>query len=367
MAEGIKMNIKIYDDTIRDGEQQVGVFFTTTQKDRLAEAFKEVGIQEIVLMSGVHEVEDGLIKKLAQKNIPITPLSMLDERYVDLAVENNVKRIMLVYGVSDILLNSRGVSREEILERSIDVAKYARSCGLYVDFAGEDSTRADFSYLSQLGRYLQSFIDYFFICDTIGVLKPEESGDFVRRFIGETGNRVGLHYHNDLGLATENTIQGVLSGAEIISGTFTGIGERAGNISIENVLLRLRAEHGIVAENIDYNGIPEVVALVRDFSRMGPAKPFSEEAQYVESGLHVNGLLKDPRTYNPFPKKPPILFFGKQSGASNFQYLFERILEDPQPKERYLEMRDVIKDMSITQRRSFSTKEVREMYENGLL
>ena len=167
MAEGIKMNIKIYDDTIRDGEQQVGVFFTTTQKDRLAEAFKEVGIQEIVLMSGVHEVEDGLIKKLAQKNIPITPLSMLDERYVDLAVENNVKRIMLVYGVSDILLNSRGVSREEILERSIDVAKYARSCGLYVDFAGEDSTRADFSYLSQLGRYLQSFIDYFLKCKKI--------------------------------------------------------------------------------------------------------------------------------------------------------------------------------------------------------
>lgn len=354
--------LKIFDETLRDGEQQVGVNFSVSEKKELANVMTSSGVDYIDLMLGVHPTEDGLIGSLAQQSVPIVPACMMDRRYVDKAVDLGVKKVIMFYCVSDILLNARNKTRDDVVTLSKNLISYAREKGLEVDFAAEDSTRADFDYLAQVGRELKPFIDYFMICDTVGCLQPTWSFKLVRDFIEETGCKVGVHYHNDLGLAVENTIQGVLGGASLISGTFTGIGERAGNVPLELVLTQLKEKHGIKGENLDYGKIPGICSLVTKYAKIAPAKPLSEEAFYTETGIHVDALMKDSRSYSIFPDIEPEIWFGKYSGASNFRWLYERILNMPLKPEKYAELRDSVKELAMKNQRSYSWRETHRLF-----
>lgn len=355
--------IEIFDETLRDGEQQARIIFSLQQKVELAKLIRSAGADSIDIMVGVYREEDGLIGRFAQDCGHIVPACMMGENYAQQAIDLGVRKVIMFYPVSDIHLELNGKTREGGLEISKKWLGYVKERGLRADFAAVDATRANFEYLSYVGRELAPYVDTFMLCDTVGCLHPGLSYALVKQFLEETECKVGVHYHNDLGLAVENTIQGVLAGASVISGTFTGIGERAGNVNLEEVLEQLKQKHGIVAPNFNYGALGEICKKVREFAGHGPAEPFSLESNYVETGIHVHGQLRHPLAFRNFPGED-IIWFGKYSGVSNFEAIFGRVESNAQ-KGRYKQMLAQIKTMSVENQRSYSAPEVIAMEREG--
>jgi isopropylmalate/homocitrate/citramalate synthase len=239
--------------------------------------------------------------------------------------------------------------------------------GLKIYFAAEDASRADFDFLVDCIRRFQPYLERFLLCDTVGILTPEKTYIWIRDLLEYTDQpALSIHFHNDMGLALENTIQAIRAGAVGISGTFGGIGERAGNVALEQVLNGLRLRFGWEVAGINYDALGTVTEYLDRFAiRANP--PYSRSAQRCETGIHVNSILRDRRSYGIFPHADPEIWFGKCSGASNFQYLFEHHLQRPLSREQYDRLRSTIKILAIQQKRSFSLEEVVEMLERGLL
>uniref|UniRef100_A0A2P1CZA5 2-isopropylmalate synthase n=1 Tax=Nostoc sp. HIID-D1B TaxID=2027338 RepID=A0A2P1CZA5_9NOSO len=385
--------IKIYDETLRDGEQQAGIFFSYPTKQKLAHLIAQTGVAGFNVMPCVCEQESELTKTLVSEGFDrlITAATLMQKQYIDHAKDCGVKRIILFQGLSDRLLFLRDPQIrllnefkgktidddipakiiERIRQNAIDVIvenlHYATTvAGLRVDFAAEDASRADFDFLVQCIRSFGPYIEHFMLCDTVGVLTPEKSYIWINDLLQRTtGVAFGVHYHNDMGLALENTLQSIMSGASYVSGTFCGIGERAGNVAIEQVLNGLRVRFGIEVKGINYDAIATVTDYMEELG-VCPASPYSQTAQRHESGIHVNSLFSDPQSYAALPYNSIEVLFGKWSGVSNFQYLFEKQLQNPQPRKLYEKMRSVIKSLAVEQERYFTANEVLELWKNGV-
>ena len=381
------------DETLRDGEQQAGLFFPYETKKTLAKLISQAGIHQIAIMPAVHETEEHLLKTLVAEGLgsTMTASTMLGKQFIDRAKACGIERIILFYAVSDRLLLLRDAEvrnltahpekieddnlpnalvcrvRQNMINKVLENLRYATSAevGLKVEFAAEDASRADFNFLVECIREFQPYIEHFVLCDTMGILTPEKTSVWVRDLLELVKNAaLGVHFHNDLGMALENTLQAVIAGASMISGTFRGIGERAGNIPLEQVLNGLRLRFGIEIEGINYEALSQVTDYL-DSLGVRPASPYSQAALRHESGIHVNGFLRDPDSYHIFPHAHPEIWFGKCSGSSNFQYLFEKQLNKPLTPEDYNRMRDKIKSLSIQEQRCFSPEEVVELFERG--
>lgn len=384
--------LKIDDETLRDGEQQAGIFFSYPTKQKLAHLIAQTGVHGIAIMPSVCEQEEELIKTLVLEGLDnvIAASTLMGKQYINRAKSHGVKRIILFHAVSDRLLFLRdpqiramkefqgktiddGISTEvinKIRQSAIDVIvenlHYAtRVAGLRVNFAAEDASRSDFDFLVQCVRSCSPYIEHFLLCDTVGILSPEKSYIWVNDLLqSTTGVAFGVHYHNDMGMALENTLQSLMAGASLVSGTFSGIGERAGNVALEQVLNGLRIRFGIEVQGINYDAIAPVLDRI-DQLGIRSAPPYSQAAQRHESGIHVNSLLSDPNSYAALPYNTIDVVFGKWSGVSNFQYLFENKLHNPQPREQYEKMRSAIKSLATKQERYFTASEVLELWENG--
>jgi len=257
--------------------------------------------------------------------------------------------------------------RCSMVEKILKHLEYARDCGLEVYFAAEDASRADFDFLTQCISKFEPYLELFFLCDTVGCLTPEKSYVWLRNLLEVTnGAALGVHFHNDMGLALENTLQAIRAGAVGVSGTFSGIGERAGNAPLEQVLHGLRMRWGWEVEGINYSALEAVTeALATLGARANP--PYSPGARSHETGIHVHSLLCDRHSYTIFSNEEPEIWFGKCSGASNFKYLFERHLNQSLPQQCYDKLRTSLKELSIQEQRSYSTSEVLGMIEQDIL
>jgi isopropylmalate/homocitrate/citramalate synthase len=387
--------IKIVDETLRDGEQQAGVFFSYDDKRELAHQIAAAGVHYVDIMPLIDSSEEELVSTLVGEGLEhiILPAVMTGKRFIDHAKTCGVKRITLFHAVSDRLmflrdndarrsplLQNRTVDdclpptvisrvRGNAFDKIMDNLRYAtsRAVGLECDFAAEDASRADFDFLTHCVNNFRPYIGHFMLCDTVGVLSPERTHRWIYDVMQATDEApVAVHFHNDLGMAVENTIQAVIAGASMISGTFCGIGERAGNAALEQVLHGLRVRFGAEVDGVDYDALDEIAARVKSLGGM-PAKPYSKEARRHETGIHVNSILRDPRSYSNFRFEEPEVWFGKCSGASNFQYLFENKLNRPLGQEAYNAMRVRIKALSIKEQRCFSAAEVVRLFEEGRL
>lgn len=384
--------LKILDNTLREGEQQAGVFFPYDSKYELAHLIAKTGVYYIDIMPCVCDQEAELAKTLTSEGLAnrISAATLMGKRFIDLAKDCGIKHVMLFKGLSDRLLWLRDPQirqrsefqgktidddippqlieqiRQNALDFIVENLRYATEQGLRVDFAIEDASRADFDFLVQCLRSFSPYIEYCVLCDTVGVLNPEKSYVWINDLLQSTSDvALGVHYHNDLGMALENTLQSLMAGATLVSGTFGGLGERAGNVALEEVLNGLRIRFGIEVEGINYDKITAVTDYIE---KMGVrrAAPYSYQAQCHESGIHVNSLLSDAKSYAVLPHNAIEIIYGKGSGASNFRYLFEKQLDNPQSKEKYDQMRSVIKSMAIAQERYFTANEVVELWNNGI-
>jgi len=377
-----KINLLISDETLRDGEQQVGLFFD--DKESLAHLIAQTGVHHIALMPAIHPTEEQIVKSLVNHGLShqVIASTMMKRTAIDQSKACGVQQIILFNAVSDRLLFLRDSAvgndptlrnktidddipthviqtvRQTMLDQALEHVQYAHAQGLRICFAAEDASRADFSFLVDCINTLTPYIDEFLVCDTVGTLTPEKSFVWIHDLLEYTQPaRLSVHFHNDMGMAVENTIQAIQAGATGVSGTFCGIGERAGNVPIEQVLRGLRVRFGCDVEGIDYDAIDRIVDEFRR-QRWQPHPPYSRQAQRQESGIHVHSLLRDRHSYSIFPYGCSDIWFGKCSGISNFQYLFEHHLNQPLERSQYEELREAVKAIAIEQNRSFSADEV---------
>lgn len=379
------LDLFISDETLRDGEQQVGLFFD--DKQTLAELIAQTGVRQIALMPAIHPTEAELVSNLVTGHWKekITASTYMKRSAIDQSQEYGVDQIILFHAVSDRLLFLRdpvmttdpamsrktiddeipntaiAEIRQRMVDKTLEHLHYATSQGLRVYFAAEDASRADFHFLVHCINTFAPYIEQFLLCDTVGTLTPGQTFVWITDLLENTQPvPLSVHFHNDFGLALENTIQAVRAGASAVSGTFSGIGERAGNVPLEQVLYGLKTRFGWEVSGIDYEAVDRVVKYLHERG-LSPHSPYSQQAQRHESGIHVSSLLRDRASYHILPHSDPEIWFGKFSGASNLQYLFEHYLQQPLARSEYERLRATIKAIAIQEQRSFSVDEVIEL------
>ena len=325
MNNPVKNQIVIDDTTLRDGEQTAGVAFTLEEKKEIARRLDAMGVGELecgIPAMGAEEkasvralVDMGLSARLITWNRAVVS-------DIQASIDAGVRAVDISLSVSDIhierkLCKSRGWVREQLKT----ALGFAKEHGLYVSVGGEDSSRADLDFLAELMEITRSMGgDRFRFCDTLGILDPFATFDKVKYLRDRVALDLEVHTHNDLGMATANAIAGVRAGARFVNTTVNGLGERAGNAALEEVVMALKHACGI-DPGIDTRRFVDISKFVGKAS----CRPVPEWKAVVgekvfshESGLHADGVLKDPSNYEGFdPAEVGLarhLVLGKHSG-----------------------------------------------------
>lgn len=296
--------IVVYDSTLRDGEQMPGVHFTPAQKVEIATKLSEIGVPQIEAgFPAVSEEEMRAVKEISSLglNSEILCLARTTQPDIDAAADAGVDMVLLFIATSNLHMTYKlRMSKEEILSRAVNSVEYARARGLRVSLSSEDTTRSDISLVTEVYRECEKAgATRLGVTDTLGCAGPEATYYLVKKVHESTKLPLSAHLHNDFGLATANSIMALSAGAEAIATTVGGIGERAGNVPLEQFVMVLKhlykRDIGIKTEPLT-----ELAKLVFDSAKIhipvnqpwvGP-NAFSHE-----SGIHVAAVLNCPMTY----------------------------------------------------------------------
>jgi len=330
MYEPGPSGIVIDDTTLRDGEQTAGVVFSLEEKIRIARMLDEIGVGEIECgIPAMGADEQASVKALVDLSLDARLITWNRAVASDIqaSIDSGVKAVDISLSVSDIhikhkLRKDRFWVKEQ-LKRALD---FAKKHDLYVSVGGEDSSRADLDFLVELMTISQDLgADRFRFCDTLGILDPFATYDKVRYLVERSDLDLEVHTHNDLGMATANAIAGIRAGARFVNTTVNGLGERAGNAALEEVVMALKH-----ACHID---LPIATGRFVELSKLvgeASCRPVPEWKAVVgekvfshESGLHADGVIKYPGNYEGFdPAEVGLsrhMVIGKHSGRHGLQ------------------------------------------------
>ncbi|MCF8077916.1 MAG: hypothetical protein K9K88_01420 [Desulfobacterales bacterium] len=367
--------VKIHDVTLRDGEQQAGIIFTRDDKIRIAEGLAELGVHRIEAgMPAVSPNDEAAIKEIVKRSLgpEIFCFARCMEKDIRLAADCGVSGIVIEIPASEHLI-TKGYRwpMEKAIELSIKATSIAKELGLYTVFFTIDATRSDMEWLLALvDRVAQEgHMDAFTLVDTFGVLSPHAAYYFTKKVKERIEKPLEIHFHSDFGLGVANTINAVMAGGEVIHSTVLGIGERAGNTPMEEVVLALRTMYDIDV-GLDYSKLNPIAKLVQDLSGMQvpPSRPFIGEGAYnIESGI-VTGWYKNVYHQEPttvFPVHPdfvghsaPQILMGKKSGVDNVA-LWAQNLDVDLAEEEALEVLTLVKQKSHDIKRPLTKDEFR--------
>jgi 2-isopropylmalate synthase len=306
--------IHIFDTTLRDGEQVPGCKLNTQEKIELALALEELGVDIIEAGFPISSPGDFLsVQEISRviKNASVCGLSRAVQKDIETAAEALKgaarPRIHTGIGTSDYHIKAKfNSTKEDILARAIQCVKWAKNFVDDVEFYAEDAGRTDNAYLAKVvEEVIKAGATVVNIPDTTGYCLPHQYGEKIAYLINNVPNIdkaiISCHCHNDLGLATANSISGVLNGARQIECTINGLGERAGNTSLEEVVMILKQHHSLgFYTNIKTQQLNPMSRLVSDTMRM-PVQAnkaiVGSNAFSHSSGIHQDGFLKDAQTY----------------------------------------------------------------------
>ncbi|MEM3356861.1 MAG: 2-isopropylmalate synthase [Candidatus Bathyarchaeia archaeon] len=337
--------IRFFDTTLRDGEQTPGVSLTPENKLRIAKRLDELGVD--VIEAGFASSSEGemeAIKLITKEDLKAEICSCARGVKVDIdaAVESEADSVHLVIPTSDIHLQYKlKKSREEVLRIAEECVRYAKDNGLIVELSAEDATRSDIDFVKKVfAAGISAGADRICVCDTVGVLTVEKAYQLFSCMRENFPSvPISVHCHNDFGMAVANSIAALRAGANQVHATINGLGERAGNASLEEIAVSLKALYGLeiaIKTELLYSVSRLVSRLTGIFPQPNKAI-VGENAFSHESGIHTHGVLSHPSTYEPI--SPELvgakrrIIAGKHAGKHGIKATLEEMGLHPTPKQ----------------------------------
>ena len=298
--------IRIFDTTLRDGDQTPGVSFTADQKLLIARQLDRLGVDTIEAGTPVSsEGERKAVATIAKAGLDaeICGLARPIKEDVDAALGCEVDCVHVFISTSDLhLKHMLKMTRKQVLQQAVEYVEYAKDHGVTVEFSAMDASRTDLGYLKQIYKAtVDAGADRINVPDTVGVITPRGMNYLISQLKPVIKVPISVHCHDDLGLATANSLAAVEAGAEQVQVAINGLGERAGNASLEEVVMALRALYGAKLR-IRTKLLAETSNLVERMTGISvpPNKAIVGENAFVHvSGIHAHGVLEFPGTYEP--------------------------------------------------------------------
>jgi len=343
---GADSKVRIFDTTLRDGEQTPGVSITPEQKVEIAIKLDELGIDAIE--AGFPVVSHGetvAIKNITKQGLKaeICGLARAVKSDLDAAINCDLPYVHVFIATSDIHMQFKlRMNRQQVMEKAMWAVEYAKKHGVQVEFSAEDATRSDRAFLNQVFTAVANVgVDRLDIPDTVGYATPQYIEQLVKDVKAMTRLPISMHCHDDFGLAVANSISGINAGADCAHVTINGLGERAGNASLEEFVMALQCLYGR-KHNVKTELLYETSVFVSN--TMGiivqPNKAIiGENAFGHESGIHTHGIINNPLTYEPISPelvgRKRWMQAGKHAGAHGIKAMLESFGITPTEKELY--------------------------------
>jgi isopropylmalate/homocitrate/citramalate synthase len=366
--------VGLYDTTLRDGEQTVGVVLDPEQKLEIACLLDELGIDRIEAgFPRVSQDDWDAVRLISDAGLraEIWGFSRAVPADLEALVELGVRASVIESPISDLKLDAIGVSREKMLDRITGAMRFAAEHGIHAAFFGVDSTRAQPDFYEQVYKAaVDAGAQEVAVVDTLGIASPEAVADLVGRTVDWVGSDVPVHFHghNDFGLATAAAVAAVRAGARWVHGTINGMGERAGNANLGEVALALRALYG-VQSNLRLEKVRAVSEGVRELSgyELEPWKPVTGETLFRRESGAVASQFHDPPSIEPYSSElvdaERGIVLGKKSGLDSIRIKAEELGLDV-PEERRAEVLAKVKELGTRKRGLVGDDEFRDLVDD---
>lgn len=368
------VRVKIDDTTLRDGEQTAGVVFANKEKIRIARLLDEIGVDQIE--AGIPAMggdERDVIEEIAHLGLKASVLGWNRANTTDIqtSLDCGVDAIAISLATSDIHIQTKLMKDRpwvlNTIKESVAYAK-AQNPDLYVSVNAEDASRTEIGFLIEYAKAAKAEgADRIRFCDTIGLMEPFRMYEVIKHLREESGLEVEMHTHNDFGMAVANAIAGIHAGATWVNVTVGGLGERAGNAALEEVAMALKYIEGFDLD-MDTARFREVCEYV--MAAAGRQIPVWKSVVGTnmfahESGIHADGVIKNPKTYEVFaPAEVGLarqIVIGKHSGSRALELKFEEYGIEV-TKEEAAELLPRVRTMAIELKRSLFDKELIYIY-----
>jgi isopropylmalate/homocitrate/citramalate synthase len=364
VADRMARRIGLYDTTLRDGEQTVGVVLGPEDKLAIARALDRLGVGRIE--AGFPRVTDDdreAFRAIAADGLraEVWGFSRAHPKDLEALVALGVRAAVVEAPVSDPKIAAYGLSRDAIVERVVSAMRFAVEHGIHAAFFGVDGSRADPGFLERVvGEAVQAGAREVVVVDTIGVATPEAAGRLVTAARGWVGPDVPVHWHghDDFGLATAAAVAAVRAGAAWVHGTVNGMGERAGNADLVEVGMALEALYGVEV-GLDFTRARELSQLVRERSgySLAPWKAIVGENLFVRESGAVASQFHDPPAIEPFASAlvgaggERRIVLGKKSGADSIRLKLAELGLPAAGDEPRAELLRRVKELGTRERR----------------
>ena len=319
--------IYIFDTTLRDGEQAPGVALTVDEKIQIAQKLDKLGVDKI---EAGFPVSSNGERKAAKElnslglNATVLGLARSVQKDIDAVLDSGLDYIHTFIGTSPLHRDYKlKMSKEKVIETAVESVEYAKDHGLTVEFSAEDATRTEHDYLFDVyDAVVDAGADFLNVPDTVGVLIPVITRELITNLKERYTTPISVHFHNDFGLATANTLTAIECGANQAHVTINGMGERTGNASLEELIVALHAAYNIDLDidTTQLYSLSEFVGRITGI-KMPVNKPIVGANAFAhESGIHVHGVLNNALTYEPI--SPELvghsrrIVLGKHTGAN---------------------------------------------------